>query len=227
MNKVLIYSNDLSFLKGLNNYISNIKNLEIQMCTSLSLLKENLEKISYILVIIDTNNDMEAINYKYLSNLQINNIVLLYDSLDNIDERVIEDKKFILKERSLENVKALLSYDTSDENDSFLVLYTKKRILNEIKGLKFEVTNIGVQYLIDCILLIKCNDALYNLEKDIYPIVAKKYNVTSNKVKWNIYSCINNMSRNNSMERINRYLGFSYNRTPTPKVLIFTIVNKI
>lgn len=227
MNKVLIYSNDLSFLKGLNNYISNIKNLEIQMCTSLSLLKENLEKISYILVIIDTNNDMEAINYKYLSNLQINNIVLLYDTLDNIDERVIEDKKFILKERSLENVKALLSYDTSDENDSFLVLYTKKRILNEIKGLKFEVTNIGVQYLIDCILLIKCNDALYNLEKDIYPIVAKKYNVTSNKVKWNIYSCINNMSRNNSMERINRYLGFSYNRTPTPKVLIFTIVNKI
>ena len=227
MNKVLIYSNDLSFLKGLNNYISNIKNLEIQMCTSLSLLKENLKKISYILVIIDTNNDMEAINYKYLSNLQINNIVLLYDSLDNIDERVIEDKKFILKERSLENVKALLSYDTSDENDSFLVLYTKKRILNEIKGLKFEVTNIGVQYLIDCILLIKCNDALYNLEKDIYPIVAKKYNVTSNKVKWNIYSCINNMSRNNSMERINRYLGFSYNRTPTPKVLIFTIVNKI
>lgn len=227
MNKVLIYSNDLSFLKGLNNYISNIKNLEIQMCTSLSLLKENLEKISYILVIIDTNNDMEAINYKYLSNLQINNIVLLYDTLDNIDERVIEDKKFILKEKSLENVKALLSYDSSDENDSFLVLYTKKRILNEIKGLKFEVTNIGVQYLIDCILLIKCNDALYNLEKDIYPIVAKKYNVTSNKVKWNIYSCINNMSRNNSMERINRYLGFSYNRTPTPKVLIFTIVNKI
>ena len=227
MNKVLIYSNDLSFLKGLNNYISNIKNLEIQMCTSLSLLKENLEKISYILVIIDTNNDMEAINYKYLSNLQINNIVLLYDTLDNIDERVIEDKKFILKERRLENVKALLSYDTSDENDSFLVLYTKKRILNEIKGLKFEVTNIGVQYLIDCILLIKCNDALYNLEKEIYPIVAKKYNVTSNKVKWNIYSCINNMSRNNSMERINRYLGFSYNRTPTPKVLIFTIVNKI
>ena len=227
MNKVLIYSNDLSFLKGLNNYISNIKNLEIQMCTSLSLLKENLEKISYILVIIDTNNDMEAINYKYLSNLQINNIVLLYDTLDNIDERVIEDKKFILKERRLENVKALLSYDTSDENDSFLVLYTKKRILNEIKGLKFEVTNIGVQYLIDCILLIKCNDALYNLEKEIYPIVAKKYNVTSNKVKWNIYSCINTMSRNNSMERINRYLGFSYNRTPTPKVLIFTIVNKI
>ena len=227
MNKVLIYSNDLSFLKGLNNYISNIKNLEIQMCTSLSLLKENLEKISYILVIIDTNNDMEAINYKYLSNLQINNIVLLYDSLDNIEESVISDKKFILKERSLENVKALLSYDTSDENDSFLVLYTKKRILNEIKGLKFEVTNIGVQYLIDCILLIKCNDALYNLEKDIYPIVAKKYNVTSNKVKWNIYSCINNMSRNNSMERINRYLGFSYNRTPTPKVLVFTIVNKI
>ena len=221
MNKVLIYSNDLSFLKGLNNYISNIKNLEIQMCTSLSLLKENLEKISYILVIIDTNNDMEAINYKYLSNLQINNIVLLYDSLDNIEESVISDKKFILKEKSLENVKALLSYDTSDENDSFLVLYTKKRILNEIKGLKFEVTNIGVQYLIDCILLIKCNDALYNLEKDIYPIVAKKYNVTSNKVKWNIYSCINNMSRNNS------YLGFSYNRTPTPKVLIFTIVNKI
>lgn len=227
MNKVLIYSNDLSFLKGLNNYISNIKNLEIQMCTSLSLLKENLEKISYILVIIDTNNDMEAINYKYLSNLQINNIVLLYDSLDNIEESVISDKKFILKERSLENVKALLSYDSSDENESFLVLYTKKRILNEIKGLKFEVTNIGVQYLIDCILLIKCNDALYNLEKDIYPIVAKKYNVTSNKVKWNIYSCINNMSRNNSMERINRYLGFSYNRTPTPKVLIFTIVNKI
>lgn len=227
MNKVLIYSGDISFLKEINAYINRNRNLEIQICTSLSALKQNLEKTSYILVIIDIDDNIKTIDYKYFSNLQINNIVLLYKTLDNIDERVIEDTKFILKEKNIDNVKSLLSYDCSDGNESFLVTYTKKKILNEIKELKFEVTNIGVQYLIDCVLLIKSNDALYNLEKDIYPIVAKKYNVSANKVKWNIYSCINNMSRNNSLEKINRYFGFAYNRSPTPKILIFTIVNKI
>ncbi len=227
MNKVLIYSEDISFLKEINTYINGNGNLKAQICTSLSALKQNIEKTNYILVIIDINDSIGTLDYKYFSNLQINNIVLLYKTLDSINEKVIESSNFILKERNIENVKSLLSYDSSDGNESFLVTYTKKKILNEIKELKFEVTNIGVQYLIDCVLLIKSNDALYNLEKDIYPIVAKKYNVSANKVKWNIYSCINNMSRNNTLEKINRYFGFSYNRSPTPKILIFTIVNKI
>ena len=227
MNKVLIYSGDISFLKEINTYINHNENLKIQICTSLNTLKQNMEKTNYILVIIDIDDSIGAIDYKYFSNLQINNIVFLYKSLDDINERVVKNNKFILKKRNIENVKSLLSYDCLDGNESFLVTYTKKKILNEIKELKFEVTNIGVQYLIDCILIIKSNDALYNLEKDIYPIIAKKYNVSANKVKWNIYSCINNMSRNNSLERINRYFGFAYNRSPTPKILIFTIVNKI
>ncbi len=227
MNKVLIYSVDVPFFKEINACINHNSNIQVQVCTSLSIFKESLEKTKYILVIIDIDDSIGSLDYKYFSNLQINNIVLLYKSLDNVDERVIDDTRFILKERSIENVKELLSYESSEGKESFLFTYAKRRVLDEIKGLKFEVTNIGVQYLIDCVLLVKSNDALYNLEKDIYPIVAKKYNVSANKVKWNIYSCINNMSRNNSVERINRYFGFTYNRTPTPKVLIFTIVNKI
>lgn len=104
---------------------------------------------------------------------------------------------------------------------------TKRKIIREMNKLDFEIANIGVQYMIESILLIKNDDTLYNLEKDIYPLVAKKYNVTSERVKWNICSCVNTMYKNNKISKINEYFGYDFNRRPTPKTLIFTILTKI
>lgn len=227
MNKVLIYSKDIAFLKNISTFLNVDNSMQINFSTSLKDLINRLEKINFILVIIDLDKNDEEIDYKYLARLKINNIVFLYNKSSVIDEKIIKNSKFILREKNIDNVRSMIKYDIFEENESFLVTYTKKKILREIKILKFEVTNIGVQYLVECVLLIKSNDSLYNLEKEIYPIVAKKYNVTPNRVKWNISSCINTMYKNNSNESINKYFGYDFNRCPTPKVLIFTILNKI
>lgn len=65
------------------------------------------------------------------------------------------------------------------------------------------------------------------MQKDIYQIVAKKYNISPNTVKWNINSCINKMYKNNNIANINDYFGDGFNRRPTPKTIIFTILNKL
>lgn len=227
MNKVLIYSRDITFLKNISTFLNVDNGIKINFSTNLEDFINKLEKINYILVIIDLDKNDEEMNYKYLARLEVNNIVFLYSSSTIINEAIIENSKFALREKSIDNIKSMIKYDIFEENESFLVTYTKKKILKEINTLKFEVNNIGVQYLIECVLLIKSNDSLYNLEKEIYPIVAKKYNVTPNRVKWNISSCINTMYKNNSDESINKYFGYDFNRCPTPKVLIFTILNKI
>lgn len=227
MNKVLIYSKDIDFLRDVNSLMSSYNTVQINFSNNLKDLQNKLEKFNFILVIIDLDKNNEKIDCKYLSRLNINNIAFLYTKSTIIDEYIIKNNKFILKEKDLNVLKSMLSYDIFDEDNSFLVSYTKKKIMKEINELKFEVTNIGVQYLIECILIIKSNDLLYNLEKEIYPLVAKKYNVTSNRVKWNISSCINTMYKNNDLNSINRYFGFTYDRSPTPKMLIFTILNKL
>lgn len=118
-------------------------------------------------------------------------------------------------------------YDNEEKKKLIEISNTKRKIVREMNKLEFELANVGVQYIIETILLIKSNDTLYNLEKDIYPLVAKKYNVSTNRVKWNICSCVNSMYKNNKMSNINEYFGYDFNRRPTPKTLIFTILNKI
>ena len=130
---------------------------------------------------------------------------------------IYNDEMIILKDKE----------DEKEDKKKLEIYNTKRKIVREMNKLEFELANVGVQYIIETILLIKSNDTLYNLEKDIYPLVAKKYNVSTNRVKWNICSCVNSMYKNNNMSNINEYFGYEFNRRTTPKTLIFTILNKI
>ena len=103
----------------------------------------------------------------------------------------------------------------------------RKRITEEIMKLDFELGNIGVQYVIETIFLIKKNEKLYNLEREVYPKVAEKFGVTAQQVKWNINSCINVMYRNCDSEILKSYFCYDSGRRPTPKIIIFTILRNI
>ncbi len=116
----------------------------------------------------------------------------------------------------------MADFELDNKNESI-----RKNIVEEIMKLKFELGNIGVQYIIETILLMKNDERLYNLERDIYPIVAKKFGVSAKRVKWNINSSISAMYKNCSYSVLKSYFGYDSGRRPTPKIIIFTILRKI
>ena len=227
MNKVLIYSSDYDFIQTLNDELKDYTSISIFYFFDIHEIIEKIKKTQFELVIIDLNKNYEKINFKYLSEINSDNIVFLYNKLTELRECITENPKFIIREKTLENVKNILDYNVFTDEESILLASTRRRIMNEIKELKFEITNIGVQYLAECVLMLKCDDKLSKLEKEVYPKVARKYGVSAKRVKWNIYSCISTMCRNNTYKDTNRYFGFEYNRAPTPKMLIFTIIHKL
>lgn len=219
-NKILIYSKDVIFLKEISNIFNSNGQNKIFVSLTFENLETKLSKIKFNILIIDLCKEKKLDLY-YFDRKNIDKIVFLYNKFSIIDEKVYNNRKFVFVEKEKEEINRLLQYKY--KNDSLEI----EKVKEQIEKLNFEKANLGVKYIIESVLLIKNNDNLYNLEKDIYPIIAKKYNVTTNRVKWNINSCINKMYKNNDVASINRYFGYGYNRRPTPKTIIFTILSRI
>ena len=164
MNRVIIYSEDKEFLDELNaNLINNENIAQLHYSNNIEGLMDELREFKFVIAIIDSNTNNEKI-YNLLVEFPIENIVYLYkDEKPNMKHNA----KIIFKEKNTQNVEELVKYDVFSKEDSFLIRYIKSKILREVIQLKFEVTNVGVAYLTDSILLAKGNDLLYNLEKDI------------------------------------------------------------
>ena len=224
MNRVIIYSEDKEFLDELNaNLINNENIAQLHYSNNIEGLMDELREFKFVIAIIDSNTNNEKI-YNLLVEFPIENIVYLYkDEKPNMKH----NDKIIFKEKNTQNVEELVKYDVFSKEDSFLIKYIKSKILREVIQLKFEVTNVGVAYLTDSILLAKGNDLLYNLEKDIYPLLAKKYNTTKDKIRWSVNNAVNIMYKNNSLAELKMYFGYAYDRSPTPKMIIYAIINKI
>ena len=67
----------------------------------------------------------------------------------------------------------------------------------------------------------------FNLKKDVYPIIAKKYNTNIGIIKENIYKATDYMDINCDMETKRKYFGFQEDTKPTVKIVIYSIINHI
>ena len=102
-----------------------------------------------------------------------------------------------------------------------------KRISNILDQFDFNCNSIGYSYLVEsimiCLNLPSCTE---NLEKNVYPLIAKKYGITNyKKIKWNIEKTINSMVRYTSQNILKKY--FRDESKPSVKIFIKTIVNII
>lgn len=116
--------------------------------------------------------------------------------------------------------------------NSKLILYDNSILINKIKGeLKYIGYNLsynGTTYISECIALMYNNPECYeNLTKDVYPIIAKKYNKSINNVKCNIISATNAMFYECDENRLKDYFSFYTICRPKPKLVIYTILNKL
>lgn len=102
----------------------------------------------------------------------------------------------------------------------------KNYIIKELLKFKLQRGSKGFKYLVETIYLsIVDVDALDNLSKNVFPIIAKKYNEKSSlNVKWCIDKVIQTMYNNTEMEVISKYFNLEYNMKPSLKCIVYTIV---
>lgn len=105
----------------------------------------------------------------------------------------------------------------------------KSRIINELKKIGYNVNYKGTLYLVNTILELYLNKDIYadNLERTIYPIVAKMFNKTPHNIKCNINNATESMYYNCDANTLKEYFSFFDDRKPTTKTVIYTVLNKI
>lgn len=108
-------------------------------------------------------------------------------------------------------------------------LSIEEKIKIELKKLKYNFSYIGTIYIYETILFIysKSLNKKIKLEKQVYPILAKKYNTTVNNIKTNIINATHEMYYDCKDEVLNKYLGHCDNEKPTPKEVISIIVDNL
>lgn len=103
----------------------------------------------------------------------------------------------------------------------------KKSIIFQLKTIKYNFSYIGTEYLVDVIYNIYITQKVsgYNLEKDVYPLISKKYNTTVKNIKNNILNATDKMYYDCEEKILEEYVG--YTSKPTPKKIIKCILQKI
>lgn len=105
----------------------------------------------------------------------------------------------------------------------------KLMIVKELEYIGYQFKYKGTHYLADSILemYLQHDTMTDNLQTNVYPLVAKKYNKTLYNVKSSIGKATDCMYCDCDMERLNEYFQFNYDFKPTPKQVLFTVINKI
>ncbi len=105
----------------------------------------------------------------------------------------------------------------------------KYKITEELKKLAFNFSYKGTTYLIETIYILYTSIINWdcNLEKEVYPLVAEKYNQSVNNIKCNITNCTDKMCYDCDEKFLVSYLGDYKFSKPGPKRIIFAILKRL
>lgn len=241
MVNVLIVDDNFDYSKNLINIIAN-ENPKIRLyniCTDgkevIDVITHQQEYIDIILLDLKLPNYSGIEILKYMENNKLNkykdSIIVISGELD-----------FLLKVRNNTYVHSFVSktsgFDSiiKEINELVKIKDTEKnsieyKVHEELEKLNFNFSYIGTQYLFETILILynkykNCFE-MQKLEKNIYPIVAKKYKKTVNNIKTNIINVCDLMCYDCKDEVLKVYFGDTFSRKPTPKIIMITILNKL
>lgn len=220
MINTLLVSNKIKNMSDIiNNLTMKHKSIRIySVATSL----ENVSKISerdiknINLIIFDISlkdafNFQKKIEFILKYNYFINNNIIISKSNDNIFNNHYIENIFLfnnLKEL-LNNLPKIIDSinDTSYNNKLHII---ENRIYKYLFQLGYKISHFGTKYLVSSILLIYKNNKQrkINLEKDIYPIIAQKYNTTTHNVKCCITKATKYMNKHLKLSNKQKYSIF-------------------
>lgn len=125
----------------------------------------------------------------------------------------------------IQNIKDLIENKQSSDNNTILM----EDINNELNKLHYNFKYIGTRYLAECIYEAYLRNKKYdiNLNKDIYPIISKKYNKTISTIKTNINQATTNMYFDTEEKVLFNFFKYNIPCKPRPKDIILKVIENI
>lgn len=167
---------------------------------------------------------------------------IYFEEDPNRNYQIITISNFKTPVKRYSTTKLAISNDTTFEfKKKQLESFTKKVTMDAIKRratqilleLGFNFKHAGSKYIAECVCysyVTKCDSANENLEKSIYPYIAKLNHTHVENVKWSVSRAINLMYLNHSTKSfkiVEEYFCLDHMEKPTPKQVIGMIRNKI
>lgn len=238
MVNVLIADDNVNYAISLMNYMNKI-NSNIKVCNIAKDGKETLKilnsKNSIDIILLDYKmpfyNGQEVLDKINDKNKYNNSVIVISGELDRIVRLhknsmvyLVQYKSIGLEEIALKVEELSIQKDKEKKNNML-----KEKITNEILYLGYDFSHKGTKYMIETINYISLNTdrSFESLEKDIYPIIAKKYNESVHNIKCRINSATTAMYYNCDSKELQEYFSFYTDTKPKVKTIINTILNKI
>lgn len=238
MINVLIAEDNINYAINLMNYI-NKRNANIKVCNIAKNGKEALD-------VLNNKNDIDVVLLDYKMPIFNGEQVL---------EKIVNKNKysdsFIIISGEIESVIKLrendmihsIIYKTTEMNEIIkrineLFNYKetikkakiiKNQVTEELLYLGYDISHKGTKYLVEVIeyIALNQNKNLEKLEKDVYPIIAKKSNNSVHNIKCRINNATTIMYCNCEIEKLKKYFHFDIDAKPKVKTVINTIIRKV
>ncbi len=220
MYKAIIYSNNLEIIK--------------KTCNCLFSKSNNIKLIGIFDNIKEFNKALSSykINMVVLSEMDFKNSQIQY-LLKDIENKIV----FCTQNANIRNSKYMLNLPLQSDNSYIYEQFqkfilklcnrtTRKKVYKVLEKLNFDFKLNGTNYLLEAIVYSYMNKDKYlfeNLKQEIYPYVAKIYNVKPDNVKWAIIRSINSVKINSNFKNF----CSQFCDKITTKTLISEIVNRI
>ena len=216
MIELFVLDNDLEFCKKLiNNICMENKHIRISFITDNVKELSNFSNIDILIANLDYHSEIE----KY--EICASNIIYISDK-DNIKSGSITAFYKYNIDLIIKKIKSMSNKISDTQLDNL--------IYSEIKFLDFNFSHIGTSCISESIKLLCKTDTNYNdrnLEKDIYPLVGKKFNISSATVKGNINYATNKMLDECDKSRLSKYLGYNLSNRPGAKTIMCAVVRNL
>lgn len=239
MLKLLVIENDPEQCKNIVNYISqysfNVKvySMVFDETEAIEIIKTQMPDV----ILLDLNMpNLQAFNIlNYINKHKIEKYI---NSIIAFSNKTISNSKFanskyinsyFKKPVELKNIIIRLNEFATLKNSGTDENLIRNRITHELELLNYNFSYHGSKYLVDALYQLYINKDKYydNLSRDVYPVIAKKYNKKANTIKCDISQATKIMCMDCSEKVIIEYFNLVDYIKPTVKQVIFTVLNKL
>lgn len=217
--RILLITNNLNNMIIISNYI----NLNIDISSSV-LLAQNINSANLLISEYDINLiilDENIFNYDfYTQYIKLIPIILITNSTQFQNTNY---KFETFSTNCISNLSTIINKHITIFNN---ISKSRSAILNQLLNIGFNIKHRGTKYLAESILIFKYYCHTTNM-KNIYSIIAQKYNTSGNNIKSNISKAINYMYYETDFSHLCSYFSLTEDIRPTAKQIILNISEKV